>query len=88
MGLERNRDRLLTPCYLSRDYYNRKIRTRKQRTDVGKYSSVNRTINSWNQSPAGLLASLPCKVNTFRKRVKNAVTGKGTGVGIECKYVK
>jgi hypothetical protein len=51
--------------------------TRKQRTGVGKYSLVNRTIRSWNQLPAGLLSSFPCKLNTFRKRVQNAVTSKG-----------
>ena len=50
-------DRLLKSCYLSRVDHNRKIRTRKQRTDVGKYSFVNRTIQNWNQLPAGLLAS-------------------------------
>jgi hypothetical protein len=33
-------------------------------------------------------ASFPCKINTFRKRVKNVVTGKGIGVGVECKEVK
>ena len=37
-------DRLLKPSYLSKDDHNRKIRTRKQRTDVGEYSFVNRTI--------------------------------------------
>ena len=37
-------DRLLKLCYLSRDDHNRKIRTWKQRTDVGKYSFVNGTI--------------------------------------------
>jgi len=78
-------NRLLKPFYLSRDDHNRKIRIRKQRTDVGKYSFVNKTIKSWNQLPAGLLASLPCKLNTFRKRVKNVVTSKGIQVGIECK---
>jgi len=31
------------------------------------------------------LASFPCKLNTFRKRVKNVVTGKGIEVGVECK---
>ena len=67
-------DRLLKPCYLSREYHNRKIRTRKQRTDFGKHSFVNRIFKSWNQLRAGLLASLPCKLNTFRKRVKNVVT--------------
>ena len=77
-------DRLLKPCYLSTDDHNRKIRTRKQRTDVGKYSFVNRTIQSWNQLPAGLLASFPCKIYTFR-RVKNVFTSKGPKVGIMCK---
>ena len=64
-------DRLLKRCYLSRDDHNRKIRTRKQRTNVGKYSFVNRTIRNWNQLSAGSLASFPCKLNTFRKRLKN-----------------
>jgi len=73
---------------MSRDDHNWKIRTRKQRTDVGKYSFINRTIKSWNQLPASLLASVPCKLNTFRKRVKNVVTSKGLQVGIECKQVK
>ena len=78
-------NRLLKPCYLSWGHHIRKIRTRKQRTDVGKYSFVNRTIKSWNQLPASLLASFRCKLNTFRKRVKNVVTSKGIEVGIECK---
>jgi hypothetical protein len=43
------------------------------------------TIKSRNQLSAGLVAYFPCKVNTFRKRAKNVVTGKGIGVGIECK---
>ena len=78
-------DRLLKPCYLNRDYHNYRMWTRKQRTDVGKYSFINRTINSWNQLLAGLLASFPCKLNTFRKWVKNVVTSKGLQVGIDCK---
>ena len=78
-------DRLLKPYYLSRDNHNRKIRARKQRTDVGKYSFVNRTIISWNQLPAVLLASFHCKLNTFRKRVKTVATSKGLQVGVECK---
>ena len=74
-------NRLLKPSYVSRDDHNQKIRTRKQKTDVGKYSFINRTIRSWNQLPASLLASFPCKINTFRKRVKNVVTSKGIQVG-------
>ena len=54
-------NKLLKPCCTSRDGPNRKIRTRKQKTDVGKYPFVNRTIKSWNQLPAGLLASFPSK---------------------------
>jgi len=69
------RNRLLKLCYLSRDSYYRKIGARK-RTDVGKYYFVNRTIKSWNQLPAGLLASFLCKLNTFRERVKNGVTSR------------
>jgi hypothetical protein len=68
--------RLLRPCYLSREDHSLKIRSRKQRTDIGKYSFVNRTIINWNQLPADLLASFPCKLNTFRKRVKKVVTNK------------
>ena len=46
------------------------------------------TIKSSNQLPAVLLASFPCKLNTFRKSVKNVVTSKGIQAGIECKKVK
>ena len=79
------RNRLLKPWYLSRGDHNRKIRIRKQRTDVGKYSCVNRTIKRWNQLTGGLLASFPFKIHTFRKRVKNVATSKGIQVGIVCK---
>ena len=84
-GLESDGGSLLKPCYLIRADHNRKIRTRRQRTDVGKYSFVNRTIKSWIQLPAGLLASFPCKLNAFRKRVKNVVTNKEIQVGMEFK---
>ena len=80
-------DRLLKQFYLSRGDHNRKIRNKKQSTDVGKYFFVNRTIKSWNQLPAVLLASFPCKLNAFRKRVTNLVTSRGIQVGIEWKWV-
>jgi len=44
-------DRLQWPHYLSRVDHKRKIRSRKQRTDIGKYTFVNRTIQDWNQLP-------------------------------------
>ena len=37
-------DRLKRPHYLSRAYHGWKIRSMKQRMDIGKYSFVNRTI--------------------------------------------
>jgi hypothetical protein len=46
-------DRLQAASYLSRVDYNWKIRTRKQRTDVGKYSFLNRTITGWNRLTEG-----------------------------------
>jgi hypothetical protein len=78
-------ERFLKPCYLSWEDHNRKIRTRKHRTDVGKYFFVKRTIKSWNLLPAGILASFPCKPNTFRNRVKKVVTRKEIQLGIDCK---
>jgi hypothetical protein len=60
--------RLHRPYYLSR-----KIKQRKQRTDIGKYSFVNKTIKIRNQLPAEALGTLPCKPNTFRKRVRKAI---------------
>jgi hypothetical protein len=53
--------------------HERKIRNRKQRTDNGKYSFVNRTIRLWNRSPAEILGTLPCKPNAFRKRVREVI---------------
>ena len=66
-------DRLEGPRYLRRDDHVRKIRARKQRTDIGKYSFVNRTINLWNQLPAETLATFPFKSYIFRKRVKKVI---------------
>ena len=81
-------ERILIPCYLSREGYNRKIRARKQITDFGKYSFVNRTIKSWNLLPLVILVSFSCQINTFRKMVRNVVIRQGIQVGIKCKQVK
>ena len=66
-------DRLQRPHCLSRVDHERKIRSRKQRTDIGKYSFVNRTIQVWNQIPAEVLGTFPCKLNTLRNRVRKAI---------------
>jgi hypothetical protein len=54
-------ERLQGPCYLGRDDHDRKIRTRKQKTDIGKYSFVNTTIKLWNNLPAEAIVTFPCK---------------------------
>jgi hypothetical protein len=66
-------ERLQQPNYLSRVDHVRKIRNRRQRTDIGKYSFVNRTIRLWNRLPAEILGTLSCKPNTFRKRVRKVI---------------
>jgi hypothetical protein len=69
-------DRLQGPCYLNRDDHDRKIRAKKQRTDVGKYSFVNRAIILWNQLPAEALTTFPCRSHIFKKRARKLITNK------------
>ena len=42
-------------------------------TDIVKYSFVNRTIQHWNQLPAEVLGTLPCKPIIFKKRVRKVI---------------
>jgi hypothetical protein len=51
----------------------RKIRNRKQRKDIGKYSFVNRTITNLNKLPAEALDTFTCKPKIFRRRVRKAI---------------
>ena len=62
------RDRLWRACYLSRVDHVRKIRDRKQGSDIGKYSFVNR-----NQLTAEALGTFPCKRKIFRNTVRKAI---------------
>jgi hypothetical protein len=66
-------DKLERPSYLSRDDNDRKIRSRKQKTDIGKYSFVNRTIRLWKQLPTDILGNFSCKPNNFRKSVRKVI---------------
>ena len=66
-------DKLQRPHYLRRVDHERKIRSRRQRTDIGKYFLVNRTIQDWNQLPAEVLGTLPCKLKTLKKRARKAI---------------
>ena len=67
-------DRLQRPHYLSWLDHERKIRSRRKRTDTGTHSFVNRTIQHWNQLPSDVLGILPCKAITFKKRVRKVKT--------------
>jgi hypothetical protein len=66
-------DRLQKPCFLSRVDPDKKIRRRKQKTAVRKYSFVNRTIQLWNQLPADDLGTLSRKPSNFRKKVRKVI---------------
>ena len=66
------RNRLRRSYCLSRVEQVRKIRNRKQRRYIGKYSFVNRTIKNWNQLPAEALGTFPCKPKISNKRVRKA----------------
>ena len=65
--------RLQRPCCLSRVDHNWKIRNRRQRTDIGKYSFVNSNIRPWNKLPMKVLGNFPSKLSTFRERVRKVV---------------
>jgi hypothetical protein len=61
------------PNYLNRVDHERIIRNRRQRTDIVKYSFVNRTIRLWSRFPPEILGTLPCKPNAFRKKVRKVI---------------
>jgi len=63
-------DRLQAPSYLSRVDHHWKIRTRKQRIDIGKYSFVNRSITDLNQLPEGAIGTYHSKTHIFKMRVR------------------
>jgi len=67
-------DRLQRPYYLSQVGHDWKIRNRRQRMDIRKYSFVNRTIQLWNKLPMNALGTFPFKPSTFRKRVRKVVS--------------
>ena len=70
-------DRIQAPSYLSRVDHNWKIRARKQRTDVEKYSFVNRTITDWTRLPAGTIGSCPGETAVFKTRGRKGKTSEG-----------
>jgi len=67
-------DRLQRPYSLSRGDHKWKMRYSRQRTEIGKYSFVNRTIQLWNKLPMNALGTFPSKLSTFRKRVRKVIS--------------
>jgi len=67
MGLEGYTRQVAKANYLTTIDHVRKIRERKQKTDIGKYSFVNRTIKNWNQLPAEALGTSPSKPKNFKE---------------------
>ena len=61
-------DRLQAPSYLSRVDHHWKIRDRKQRTDIRKYSFGNRSITDWNELPEGAIGTSHCKIRIFKTK--------------------
>jgi hypothetical protein len=63
-------DRLQAPYYRSRVDHCWKIRSKKIRTDIGKFSFVNRNIRDWNWLPEGAIGTSLAKTHVFRKRAR------------------
>jgi hypothetical protein len=68
-------DRLRSAYYLSGVDHVRKIRDRKQKTDIEKYSSVNRTIKNWNELPAEALGTFFVNLRFSEKVRKEIING-------------
>ena len=80
-------DRLRRPCYLSSVNHDWKVRNRRQKTDIGKYSFVNRAIQLWNKLPVNAVGSFTFKLSAFKKRVRKVMSKmKGIRSEEEIKY--
>ena len=71
-------DRLQAPSYSSRVDHHWKIGARKQRTDIGKYSFVNRSITYWNQLPEGAIGNSHGKTHISKTRVRKVQNSGGS----------
>ena len=69
-------DRLQAPSHLSRVDHYWKIRTRKQRTGIGKYSFVNRPITDWNKLLEAALGTSHFITHIFKTRVRKVKTSE------------
>ena len=70
-------DRLQAPSYLCRVDHYWKIRARRQRSDIGKHSFVNRSITDWNKLPEEVIGASHGKMHIFKTRVRKLKTSEG-----------
>jgi hypothetical protein len=70
-------DRLQMSSHLSRVDLCWKTRARKQRTDIRKFSFVNRSIIEWNKLPEGVTGTSHGKTHIFKKRIEKGKTSEG-----------
>jgi hypothetical protein len=57
-----------------------KIRARKQRRDIGKYSFVNRSMTDWKQLPERVIGTSDGKTHIFKttvRKVQNSGRSEG-----------
>ena len=59
---------IVKPNFCGKDSHEFKIKPRRQRTDIKKYSFLNRGISEWNKLPVSLLRPLPKNVISFKKK--------------------
>jgi hypothetical protein len=71
-------DRLQAPSYLSRVDHYWKIRARERRTDIGKYSFVNRSITDWKLLPEVSIGTSHGKTHIFKTKVRKVKTSEGS----------
>ncbi|KAJ4451170.1 hypothetical protein ANN_02612, partial [Periplaneta americana] len=69
--------RLEKPTYYGRNDHDFKIKCRKQKTDVGKFSFLNRTINDWNDLPAAVFEGCP-SLRRFKNNLKSCLNQSRT----------
>ena len=69
LGWDELRNRVNTPNYIGRYDHYLKIKIRAQRTDIGKFSFMNRGISEWNKLDESLLKPLPKSAKFFRKKL-------------------
>ena len=70
-------DRLEVPRSLGRVDHYWKIRARKQRTVIGKYSFVNRSITDWNHPAKEAIGTSHGKTHILKTRIRKVKTSEG-----------